>query len=186
VSEHERFTAMFREHYPRVLAFVLRRTDPVRAHDVVADTFTAAWRHFDRLPVEPLPWLFRVARGCLANELRTDRRQARIAEKIAGRGVEPAPDHALSVIADAGLRQAMTRLSPADREALLLVGWEGLDNETAASVLGCSAVTFKVRVHRARRRLARLLESADREGVASGSPAPRRSPVSGLGKERSA
>jgi len=65
--------------------------------------------------VEPLPWLFRVARGCLANELRTDRRRARIAEKIAGRGVEPAPDHALSVITDAGLRQAMTRLSDDDR-----------------------------------------------------------------------
>jgi hypothetical protein len=43
-----------------------------------------------------------------------------------------------------------------------------------------------VRVHRARRRLARLLESADREGIASGSPVPRRRQVSGLGKERSA
>ena len=182
MSEHEHFTVMFREHYPRVLAFVLRRTDPVRAHDVVADTFTAAWRHFDRLPAEPLPWLYRVARGCLANERRADRRQARIVEKIAGRGVPHAPDHALSVIVDAGLRQALSRLSPADREALLLIGWEGLDNDTAATVLGCSAVTFRVRVHRARRRLARLLDSADREG----SPAPRRSPVSGLRKERSA
>ncbi len=45
MDEAEEFTAMFREHYPRVLAFVSRRTDPFRAHDVVADTFATAWRH---------------------------------------------------------------------------------------------------------------------------------------------
>jgi RNA polymerase sigma factor (sigma-70 family) len=153
----EQFTAMFRAHYPLVLAFVARRIDAARAHDVVAETFTVAWRHVDRLPDEPLPWLYRVARNCLANAVRADRRQARVAERIAGQGLEPEPDHALSVITDTGLRQALRQLSPGDREALLLVGWEGLDNAAAATVLGCSAVAFKVRVHRARRRLARLL-----------------------------
>ena len=165
---HERFTAMFREHYPFVLAFVSRRIDPARAHDVVADTFTTAWRHFDRLPAQPLPWLYRVARNSLANELRADRRQNRVAAKIAGHGLEPEPDHAVSVVADTGLRQALGRLSPADREALLLIGWEGLDHDAAATVLGCSTVTFKVRVHRARRRLAKLLAAADRDDL----PAP--------------
>lgn len=170
MSGHERFTAMFREHYPLVLAFVSRRTDPARAHDVVADTFTTAWRHFDRLPAQPLPWLYRVARNCLANQMRADRRQTRVAEKIAGHGMEQEPDHAVSVVADTGLRQALRRLSPADREALLLIGWEGLDNDAAATVMGCSTVTFKVRVHRARRRLAKLLAAADRDDRPS--PAP--------------
>ncbi len=164
MSDEEDFTAMFRAHYPRVLAFVSRRTDPFRAHDVVADTFATAWRHAGRLPADPLPWLYRVARNSLANADRADRRQTRLAERIARRGVDPAPDHALAVVADAGLRQALRALSAADREALLLIGWEGLDHAAAARVLGCSAVTFKVRVHRARRRLARLLEVADREG----------------------
>jgi RNA polymerase sigma-70 factor (ECF subfamily) len=173
VGDEEEFTAMFREHYPRVLAFVSRRTDPFRAHDVVADTFATAWRHAGRLPAEPLPWLYRVARNSLANEERAARRQTRLAERIARRGVEPAPDHAVSVVADTGLRQALARLSPADREALLLIGWEGLDHTAAAQVLGCPAVTFKVRVHRARRRLARLLEAADREGPPAPVPAPR-------------
>ncbi|GIE97566.1 RNA polymerase sigma factor [Paractinoplanes rishiriensis] len=181
---HEQFTVMFRVHYPLVLAFVSRRTDAARAHDVVADTFTTAWRHFDRLPAEPLPWLYRVARNCLANELRADRRQARVAEKIAGHGLEPEPDHALSVIADTGLRQALQRLSPADREALLLIGWEGLDHDAAATVLGCSAVTFKVRVHRARRRLTRLLAAADRDEKPA--PAVLPSPAPAHRKARSA
>ncbi len=77
----------------------------------------------------------------------------------------PAPDHAVSVVADAGLREALGRLSRLDREALLLIGWEGLDHDAAAHVLGCTAVAFKVRVHRARRRLARLLEAADQDQV---------------------
>ena len=163
VTDDEAFTAMFRRHYPRVLAFVARRTDQARAHDVVAETFATAWRHFRRLPEEPLPWLYRVARNSLANEERAARRQTRLAERIAGRRVEPSPDHAASVIADAGLRAALGRLSPGDREALLLIGWEGLDSATAAQVLGCSAVAFKVRLHRARKRLAHLLAAADQE-----------------------
>ena len=163
MSDEEEFTALFRRHYPRVLAFVSRRTDQARAHDVVADTFATAWRHFARLPAEPLPWLYRVARNSLANEERAARRRARLFERMAGGGVPSAPDHAVSVVADAGLREALSRLSRLDREALLLIGWEGLDHDAAAHVLGCTAVAFKVRVHRARRRLARLLEAADQD-----------------------
>jgi DNA-directed RNA polymerase specialized sigma24 family protein len=97
----------------------------------------------------------------------------RLAERIAGRGVEHTADHAVSVVADAGLRDALARLSPGDREALLLIGWEGLANDDAARVMGCSAVAFKVRLHRARRRLARLLDTADRADTASVPPVPR-------------
>ncbi|MFI7546738.1 RNA polymerase sigma factor [Actinoplanes sp. NPDC049599] len=172
MSDEEEFTAMFRRHYPRVLAFVSRRTDQARAHDVVADTFATAWRHFGRLPGEPLPWLYRVARNSLANEERAARRRLRLTERIAGGGVPPAPDHAVSVVADAGLREALGRLSRPDREALLLIGWEGLSHDAAAHLLGCTAVAFKVRVHRARRRLARLLEAADRDQDQA-PPAPR-------------
>jgi RNA polymerase sigma factor (sigma-70 family) len=163
VSDEEEFTALFRRHYARVLAFVSRRTDQSRAHDVVAETFATAWRHFPRLPSEPLPWLYRVARNSLANEERAARRQTRLFERIAGGGVPPAPDHAVAVVADAGLREALGRLSKLDREALLLIGWEDLDHDAAAHVLGCTTVAFKVRVHRARRRLARLLEAADQD-----------------------
>jgi RNA polymerase sigma factor (sigma-70 family) len=172
-DDEEEFTALFHRHYRSVLAFVSRRTDQARAHDVVAETFATAWRHFRRLPAEPLPWLYRVARNSLANEDRAARRQVRLAERIAGRGVEHAADHAVSVVADAGLRDALARLSVADREALLLIGWEGLTNDDAAKVMGCSAVAFKVRLHRARRRLARLLDAADRADTASPPALPR-------------
>jgi RNA polymerase sigma-70 factor (ECF subfamily) len=66
-------------------------------------------------------------------------------------------------------------LSPRDREAVLLLGWDGLSNRQAAKVLGCSVATFAVRLHRARTRLAAALDSdrdrsanrPDAEGIAT-------------------
>lgn len=53
---------------------------------------------------------------------------------------------------------ALKQLSDDDREALLLVGWDGLSHADAAIVAGCSVVAFKARVNRARSRLIRLID----------------------------
>jgi len=163
VTEEEQFTLLFRRNYPRVLAFASRRTEESRAHDVVAETFATAWRHLGQLPEDPLPWLYRTARNCLSNDYRGTRRQSRLADRLAGHRAEPVPDHAVQVVEDARLRSALAGLSGSDREALFLVAWEGLDQTAAALVLDCSVPAFKARVHRARKRLARLLVEADAE-----------------------
>ena len=49
---------------------------------------------------------------------------------------------------------AFRSLAEADREVLALVGWEGLDRGQAAAALGCSRNALRIRLHRARRRLA--------------------------------
>ena len=59
------------------------------------------------------------------------------------------------------LALALASLRERDREALMLVAWDGLDHRTAATVMGCSTGSLTVRLHRARRRLARAL--ADEE-----------------------
>lgn len=161
----EKFTAVFRRHYPHVLAYALRRLDEASAHDVVAETFLAAWRHIDRLPDDPLPWLYRTAGHCVANQARGSRRQLRLAGRIAAAGEGIAPDHAEDVAEMARLHVALARLDEIDREALLLVAWEGLDHGGAAYAAGCSAGTFRVRLFRARRRLARLLREPPPEHV---------------------
>ncbi|WP_457093331.1 sigma factor-like helix-turn-helix DNA-binding protein [Microvirga sp. P5_D2] len=55
------------------------------------------------------------------------------------------------------VQKALMKLSADQREALLLVGAEGLSYEQAAEICGCVVGTVKSRVNRARTRLAALL-----------------------------
>ena len=59
--------------------------------------------------------------------------------------------------------RALSRLSEPDREALLLVAWDGLSTAEGAIALGCSQTAFKVRLHRARRRLRSELGRLERD-----------------------
>jgi RNA polymerase sigma-70 factor, ECF subfamily len=155
-DRRSRFESMFGATYDRVLAYVLRRADPADAEDVVSETFAVAWRRFDDVPADPLPWLYAVARRTLANSRRSVRRRAQLATRLASENrlsslVESDPSEQLEEVAV--MRAALNALAEADREVLMLVAWEGLDNERAAVVLGVSPQAFAVRLHRARRRL---------------------------------
>ncbi len=66
-------------------------------------------------------------------------------------------------MSDPRLEQALACLGERDLEALTLVAWDGLDHRTAAQVMGCSTGSLTVRLHRARRRLARSLAEAEPE-----------------------
>ena len=52
------------------------------------------------------------------------------------------------------LASALAALTEHEREALLLVAWDELSATDAARVAGCSAAAFRVRLHRARQRVA--------------------------------
>jgi RNA polymerase sigma-70 factor (ECF subfamily) len=157
-----RFEALFDAHYASILAYAVRRVDAAVAEDVAAETFLVAWRRLDRVPADPLPWLYGVARKAIANQRRGIRRRGNLIARLK----QDAP-HAVTQwdIADrvaerAGVLAALARLGERDREALRLVAWEGLDNARAARAAGCSTAAFAVRLHRARRRLVKELASA--------------------------
>lgn len=165
VDRRERFEAMFRRCEEPVLRYALRRAPVEVARDAVADAFVAAWRRFDELPQDPLPWLIGATRKTLANQRRASARQARLAHRLASEQPEtvfPAETSA----DDPAVWQAFGRLSAADREALALIAWEGLTPVQAARSLGCAPVVFRVRLHRARRRLQRALQQeTDADGL---------------------
>jgi RNA polymerase sigma-70 factor (ECF subfamily) len=54
-------------------------------------------------------------------------------------------------------REALAKLPPDQREALILVGASGFSYEEAANICGCAVGTIKSRVNRARTRLAELM-----------------------------
>jgi RNA polymerase sigma-70 factor, ECF subfamily len=153
-DRRDEFEELFAAHYWAVRDFVLRRVPASTAEDVVAETFLIAWRRLAEIEDDPLPWLLGVARRVVANQLRADRRRGALRDRLRGTVGASAPEWEPPVDAGSDLGQALASLSQREREALLLVAWEGLDAPRAARVLGCSAATFRVRLHRARRRVA--------------------------------
>jgi RNA polymerase sigma factor (sigma-70 family) len=147
----QRFEQIYARHHEAVRAYVRRRAPEAVVDDVVSDTFLVCLRKLDRVPAEPLPWLYAVARKTLANERR---RRTRVAYGHEAPAAEPAP------VGDGVLAGAFNALSEGDREVLRLVAWEGLSLADAATVLGCSAVACRVRYHRAKSRLASKLAAA--------------------------
>lgn len=156
--------ALWHDWHRHVLAYALRRTDPATAEDVVAETFVIAWRRLDDLPDPPLPWLLGVARRVLANARRGERRRLALLDRLRR---EPPPVAATAPGAEGRALAALAALGEHDREALLLHAWDGLDHDGAGTVMGCSAATFAVRLHRARERFARALADLDRVGASA-------------------
>jgi RNA polymerase sigma-70 factor (ECF subfamily) len=157
------FEALYDRCAASVLSYCARRTTLELAEDALAETFSVAWRRRDAIPSEPLPWLYGVARKVIANQRRSARRQAGVARRLVEEAPAPSahetpetPESSRRVLA------ALSRLGETDRELLLLVAWEGLKPAEAARVLGIAPARCRLRLHRARRRLERLVAHADR------------------------
>jgi RNA polymerase sigma-70 factor (ECF subfamily) len=204
-DRRDRFRIVYEQHYPAVLRYAARRVGPDAAGDVAAETFLTAWRRLDDVPVrEPLPWLYATARRCLANEVRGQARSDRLSNRMrdeAGAARGRAPDGLAESVAERlDVLAALATLPAQAQEALRLTEWEQLDDATAARVAGCSTTAFKVRLHRARRRLARVLtqqagsprNASDRPArlganvvpMTTRSPGKPRSPVTGAAESK--
>lgn len=68
------FGEVFDRYAPAILRYAQRRLDSREAaQDVVSDTFTAAWRHWDRRPAPKvlLPWLYAIADHAVRDQAKT-------------------------------------------------------------------------------------------------------------------
>ena len=150
-----RINDLYREHARDILGYALRRTrDPEDAADVVAETFLVAWRRLGEVPFdgEARLWLYGTARHVLANHDRGARRRDRLTERLREELRQQLPVvHRTGEGSD--LLEALAGLGEADRELLMLIGWEELTPTQAARALGISPLAARTRLHRARRRL---------------------------------
>jgi RNA polymerase sigma-70 factor, ECF subfamily len=147
----ERFERIYAVHVDAVRAYVRWRAPEAVVEDVVADTFVVCLRRIDDVPEAPLPWLYGVARKTRANERLRRRLRAIAPETEIAYEPEPPGD------------RCSPRRSPrsATATARCSASWRGRGFRcaTAAVVLGCSAVACRVRFHRAKTRLAGLLDA---------------------------
>jgi RNA polymerase sigma-70 factor (ECF subfamily) len=166
-ADRARFDALWNEHHPAVFAYAARRVGREDAADVAAETFLVAWRRRAEIPAREAAWLLGIARKQLGNRRRTHQRRERLVDRLG-----PVTPQATDPLLRDGppVIEALGRLPESDREALLLVNWEGLTNKEAAIAMGTTVAGFNVRIHRARARLRRELAALERS-IESGAAA---------------
>ena len=144
----ERFERLAAEVVEPVRRFLVRRTDPDTADDALADTLLVCWRRLDEVPEDPLPWVYGVARNCLANLERGARRQRRLAAKISV--VDPPGVVTPALEVDDRVATVLEAMRAEDAELLRLWAWEQLSPSEIATVLGITANAASIRLYRAR------------------------------------
>ena len=146
------FRALYEGCYAELLRFATRRVGD-QAADVVAETFLIAWQRLDMIEVaRSRAWLFATARNVISAQRRRNHHEA-LAVDFGDLQLVPDGGAAVdeTVVNRLLVNAALVALSAEDHEVLLLAEWDGLSAAEAAQVLGCSAATYRVRLHRSRK-----------------------------------
>jgi RNA polymerase sigma factor (sigma-70 family) len=137
------FDAIFREHYPRIVALLARLTgDRAHAEEIASDVFCKVSQR-GRLALggaDPAPWLYRVATNAGLDALRSTTRRRRREEAAGVETLRVAPresalDDVLRTERCARVREVLAGLKPRDAQLLLLRA-EGLAYRELAEALG--------------------------------------------------
>jgi DNA-directed RNA polymerase specialized sigma24 family protein len=154
-----RFAEIF-AHLDFISVYARRRgaRDP---DGIAAEAMAIAWRRLADVPTaDARPWLIVTARNLLLAERRSEPETGR--QPLGDIDVEAPAEHLSSELdLDPELARGLRVLPERDREALLLIAWDDLTPALAAASLGISPTAFRVRLHRARRRLSDLLTEQD-------------------------
>jgi RNA polymerase sigma-70 factor, ECF subfamily len=154
-GDADAFAELIRQHERRVFRLASKFfSSRDEVEDVAQDTFLRVWEKLDtyreRAPFEH--WLTRVCLNCCYARLRRPEAREVPLDRAPDQLVEP----------DAGARlevqRLLARLDPRDRFLLTLLHGEGCSTAEIAVLLGWSRTNVKVRAHRARSRLRRLVE----------------------------
>src|ERR1700681_529066 len=144
---------------PNLRAFAISLSGNVdRADDLVQETVLRALANIDSFqPGTNMPaWLFTILRNLFRSEYRKRRREVEDATGMYAESLKSQPEQPGRLEFEE-LRQALAKLAPDQREAVILVGASGFSYEEAAAICGCAIGTIKSRVNRARARLAELM-----------------------------
>jgi RNA polymerase sigma-70 factor, ECF subfamily len=144
---------------PSLRAFAISLSGNVdRADDLVQETLMRALANINSFqPGTNMPaWLFTILRNLFRSEYRKRRREVEDATGMYAESLKSQPEQ-MGRIEFEELREALAKLAPDQREAVILVGASGFSYEEAAAICGCAVGTIKSRVNRARARLAELM-----------------------------
>jgi RNA polymerase sigma-70 factor (ECF subfamily) len=176
------FERLYRANVDAVTAYFARRTtDPQLVADLTADTFVTvitSFESFDPHKGSARAWVFGIARHVYAAHCEAYRQQQHKLQRLAGRReldqdqVEELLERIDAERAGRGLIAALAMLPEREREVIELVDVAGLRPKDAATALGLTPGTVRMRLMRARARLRRQAARAA-PASAGGVPAVR-------------
>jgi RNA polymerase sigma factor (sigma-70 family) len=163
------FAVVFDRHYEEISSYLTRRAGRALAEELASETFVrafAARAGYDLAYPDARPWLYGIANNLLRKHVRSEERRRRAYARALER--DDAADEvdliAGRIDASAGtgvIAAALARLSPADRDTLLLFALTELGYEGIARATEVPVGTVRSRLHRVRRHLQAALDPID-------------------------
>jgi RNA polymerase sigma-70 factor, ECF subfamily len=153
---------------PSLRAYAISLThDMSRAEDLVQETVLKAISKQEKFEAGTnlQAWLFTILRNLFFSAHRRTQREVEDSDGVHAATMISIPDQEDRLTVQ-DLHVALAKLPQEQREALLLIGAEGLSYEEAAESLGTKVGTIKSRVNRARARLAELMGLVHADGIA--------------------
>ena|SRR5579863_129631 len=154
-GEQDAFAALVRRHQGRVFRLASRFFKrPQDVEEVAQETFLKAWMKLSSYRAEaPFEhWLTRLCLRCIYDRLRRRTVEFATGAELDTQAPSNDPNARLEV------ERLLRRLKPSDRFLLILLEGEGWTVAEIADRLGWTQSNVKVRAHRARKRLRRILE----------------------------
>jgi RNA polymerase sigma-70 factor (ECF subfamily) len=177
VGDSLAFEHIYRLHCRRVYALCLRMLrDPVEAEDLTQEAFMQLFRKIHTFRGESAfsSWLHRLTANVVLMRFRKKKLESTSLEEITTSDEESSkprnelgvPDLRLAGLFDrANLQTALDQLPEGSKTMFILHEVQGYDHNEIAKIRGCSVGNSKSQLHRARKRLRKLLQSMTNHGI---------------------
>ena len=154
------FRAFYQKHRDRLFAYLMRSTgDYYISGDILQESFTRYLEKYGEDEPQPA-LLYTIARNAVVDGHRKQGRDTALLD--AQDNSRPNPESHMMVREDyRRVLAAMQQLEPEERDILSLVVSSGLPYRDVARVAGTSEANVKVRVHRARLKLKKMMNTGE-------------------------
>ncbi len=160
-GDHAAFESLIRAHQHMIHSLTFRMTGSLAdAEDLAQETFIRAYQQIQsyRGTAKFSSWLYRIGVNTCLNWRQRESRRSQIHDTWA-----KSAELDLSRLAtkcdesEHPVQQALMKLPPKQRAAIILTVYDGLNHAEAAQILGCSETTVSWRIFAARKKLKQLL-----------------------------
>lgn len=155
--DEERLTRLVAEHAAVLVLYARQWVDGASADDVVQDALIALLTR-QRLPADPIPWMYRVVRNAAIDFARATERRRRREQSIAQARVEWLDPHFDSLFDAKTAEQSLRQLRADYREVVVLRIWGDLGFAEIAEIMQIGVSTVHGRYKAALNELRVVLE----------------------------